>query len=268
MSKNLIFGISTTVLREYPVSYALEKIALAGYESAELWPWHLDKWTEPLYNLRASIEKLELKLTIHAFTGEFNPLALDVYHSRQARRRVAAQFQLAGDLDAELIVVHPGKQDGEADLTEDAWGRLLDWVQELDGLAAMYGVNVGIELMERKPFEFFMLPSDAKRLMAGEFQNIGLTVDLAHLNTHGSPLDLLEQIHLDWISHVHLSDNSPQKVHLPLGTGKMDVGGLLHALVDKYTGVVSIEGSVPEVGLRLLEQNYIYLEKLGFVHRK
>ena len=268
MSMNLIFGISTTVLREHPVSSALEKIALAGFASAELWPWHLEKWTEPLYKLRTQIEKLELKLTIHAFTGEYNPLALDVYDSRQARRRVAAQFQLAGDLDAELIVVHPGQRDGEADATESAWDRLLEWVQELDGLAALYGINVGIELMERKPFEFFMLPSDAKRLMAGAYQNLGLTVDLAHLNTHGNPIDLLEQINPDWISHVHLSDNTPQRVHLPLGTGKMDIGGLLHALTDRYSGLVSIEGSVPERGIQLLEQNFTYLEKLGYVRRK
>ena len=170
--------------------------------------------------------------------------------------------------DAELIVVHPGQRDGEADTTESAWDRLLEWVQELDGLAALYGINVGIELMERKPFEFFMLPSDAKRLMAGAYQNLGLTVDLAHLNTHGNPIDLLEQINPDWISHVHLSDNTPQRVHLPLGTGKMDIGGLLHALTDRYSGLVSIEGSVPERGIQLLEQNFTYLEKLGYVRRK
>ena len=268
MSKNLIFGISTTVLREYPVSYALEKIALAGYESAELWPWHLEKWTEPLYDLRASLEKLVLKLTIHTFTGELNPLALDAYESRQAQRRVAASFQLAADLGAKMVVIHPGQRDGESDTAEDAWSRLLDWVHELDDLAGLYGINVGIELMEKRPFEFFMLPADAKRLMATGYQNIGLTVDLAHLNTHDNPINLLEQLHSDWISHVHLSDNAPQRVHLPLGTGQMDIGGLLHALADKYTGLVSIEGSVPEMGLRLLEQNYSYLEKLGFVHRK
>ena len=268
MSNNLIFGVSTTILREHPVSYALEKIALAGYGSAELWPWHLEKWTEPLYEIRTHLEKLELKLTIHTFTGERNPLSLDVYESRQARRRVAASFQLAVDLGANLVVVHPGQRDGESDPADDAWDRLLDWVHELDDLAALYGISVGIELMELKPFEFFMLPTDAKRLMSTGHQNTGLTVDLAHLNTLGNPIDFLEQLHSGWISHVHLSDNAPHRVHLPLGTGQMDIGGILLALADRYSGLVSIEGSVPEMGLRLLEQNYSYLEKLGFVHRK
>jgi sugar phosphate isomerase/epimerase len=248
MSKNLIIGISTTVLREHPVSYALEKIALTGYESAELWPWHLEKWAEPLYDLRAVLEKLGLKLTIHTFTGELNPLALDAYDSHQARRRVAASFQLAADLGAKLVVIHPGLRDGDT--------------------AALYGIRVGIELMERKPFEFFMLPTDANRLMSTGYHNIGLTIDLAHLNTHGNPIDLLEQLPQDWITHVHLSDNTPHRVHLPLGTGQMDIGGILLALTERYSGLVSIEGSIPEKGLQLLEQNYSYLEKLGFVRRK
>ncbi len=268
MSKNLIFGISTTVLREHPVSYALEKIALTGYESAELWPWHLEKWAEPLYDLRAVLEKLGLKLTIHTFTGELNPLALDAYDSHQARRRVAASFQLAADLGAKLVVIHPGLRDGDTDPADHAWDRLLDWVHELDDLAALYGIRVGIELMERKPFEFFMLPTDANRLMSTGYHNIGLTIDLAHLNTHGNPIDLLEQLPQDWITHVHLSDNTPHRVHLPLGTGQMDIGGILLALTERYSGLVSIEGSIPEKGLQLLEQNYSYLEKLGFVRRK
>lgn len=268
MSMNLIFGISTTVLREHRVSFALDKIALAGYGSAEIWPWQLEKFPEPIHDLRALLEKLELALSLHAFTGELNPLALDAYESRQARRRIAASFQLAAELGAILVVVHPGHRDGEADPAEHAWERLTDWVHELDGIAGLYDLGVGIELMERKPLEFFMLPADAKRLISNEYQNIGVTVDLAHLNTHGNPLKQLEQIQTDWISHVHLSDNAPQRIHLPLGTGQMDIGELLHALADRYNGLISIEGSVPEMGLRILEQNYSYLEKLGYVRRK
>jgi len=62
----------------------------------------------------------------------------------------------------------------------------------------------------------------------------------------------------------------------------MEIGGLLHALTDRYSGLVSIEGSVPERysglvsiegsvperGIQLLEQNFTYLEKLGYVRRK
>jgi sugar phosphate isomerase/epimerase len=268
MSMNLTFGISTTVLREHRLSFALEKIALAGYGSAEIWPWQLEKFPEPIHELRALLVKLELTLSLHAFTGELNPLALDAYESRQARRRIAASFQLAAELGAILVVVHPGQRDGESDPEEHAWERLTDWVHELDELARLYNLSVGVELMERKHREFFMLPADAKRLISRGYQNIGITADLAHLYTHGSPLNLLGQLRTDWISHVHLSDSAPQSIHLPLGTGQMNIGELLHALEDDYDGLVSIEGSAPEMGLRILEQNYSYLEKLGYVRRK
>jgi hypothetical protein len=46
MRSKLQFGIPTTVLREHSFSYALEEIAHFGYQSAEVWLWHLKHWDE------------------------------------------------------------------------------------------------------------------------------------------------------------------------------------------------------------------------------
>jgi sugar phosphate isomerase/epimerase len=89
-------------------------------------------------------------------------------------------------------------------------------------------------------------------------------VDLAHLNTHGEPARLLSEFEPEWILHAHLSDNTPWKVHMPLGEGRLDIAGALDALAQVYRGVVSLEGSVPGRGESVLAGNMAALRKLGY----
>lgn len=261
---SLQFGISTTVLRERPISYALERIVAHGYRSAEVWPWHLQEWDEAPYELAQIARGLGITLTLHAWASEDNPLSTDEYVARRARRQVANSLQVAVEVGATMVTVHPGRREAEDDPSAQAWDRLTSWLAELDALAGQYRLRVGLELMEKLPLEFFGMPADAQRVMEAGFENIGLTVDLAHLNTHDDPLKLLGQLQPEWIVHVHLSDNAPWRVHLPLGEGQMDIGSALDALEQRYQGIVSIEGSQPGEAESLLARNQDYLRKLGW----
>ena len=145
-----------------------------------------------------------------------------------------------------------------------AWSRLQDWVGALDRKSQVLGLRIGLELMEKLPLEIFMVPEDAAALLSLPLRQVGLTVDIAHMNTHGDPLTLLGALDPAWIWHVHLSDNAPHRVHLPLGEGQMDLGAVLKALEEVYAGIVSIEGSVPEEGEMLLARNMDYLNALGW----
>ncbi len=62
---------------------------------------------------------------------------------------------------------------------------------------------------------------------------------------------------------MHLSDNAPHRVHLPLGDGLMDLGVVLETVQRVYSGLVSLEGSIPGQGDALLARNMGYLRKLG-----
>ena len=137
-------------------------------------------------------------------------------------------------------------------------------VYDLDNLAERLGVKIGIELMEMRPLEIFMLPGDAARLMNINFKQIGLTVDIAHMNTHMDPVKFLKALDPVWIKHAHLSDNAPSRVHLPLGDGDIDLSAVLDYLERIYSGVVSIEGSIPGQGEVLIKRNMSYLNKLGW----
>ncbi len=257
-------GISTTVLREHSVAYALDQIARAGYRSAEVWLWHLERTGEDPRSLARQARTLNLALTFHAPSADLNPTSSNLPIAQESRRQIAASLEVAARLEAQAVAVHPGRKTGSRTDPARVWEQLLAWVAELDEQAVRLGLQVGLELMEKMPLEVFMLPDDAARLMAEPWRAVGLTVDLAHLNTHGDPVTLLSALQADWITHVHLSDNAPHQVHLPLGAGTMDLAAALAAVAQVYAGLVSIEGSVPGAGERLLAANMAYLREIGF----
>jgi sugar phosphate isomerase/epimerase len=264
MTAPIQFGIATSVLREHPVSDALEGIARAGYAAAEIWVWHLERFDERPRDLARLARELDLQLTLHAPTADLNLTSTNLEIAQVSREQIARSLETAVALDAQVVTVHPGRKSAPRDDPEAVWARLVDWAVELDEAAAQLGVQVGLELMEDLPLEVFKTPADARRLMALPLQWTALTVDLAHLNTLGHPPTLLAELDPAWIAHVHLSDNAPHRVHLPLGDGEMDLGAVLEAVQGVYTGLVSLEGSIPGQGEALLARNLAYLRKLGY----
>src|SRR5690606_31148377 len=153
--------------------------------------------------------------------------------ARESRWQIAESLRLSALMQADLVVVHPGRRTSSRDPVEAAWGRLLEWLDEIDLSAKSAGVRIGLELMENRPKEIFMLAEDARRVMEENWSHIGLTIDLAHLNTHGDPLAYLDKLEPDWIWQVQLSDNAVSQTHLPLGKGEMDVERALIRLCEK-----------------------------------
>jgi sugar phosphate isomerase/epimerase len=207
---------------------------------------------------------LGLILTFHASGDKLNPASGDPVIRQRSQTWLEASLDIGAALGAQAIAVHPGQKDSADDSAEEVWEHLMPWVVRLDELAAGLEVRVGLELMEKLPLEVFMLPRDAARLMPLPLAHIGLTVDIAHMNTHGDPLNFLQSLDPGWIYHVHLSDNALHRVHLPLGDGEMALGVVLEAVEKVYQGIVSIEGSMPGQGEFLLQRNLDYLHKLGF----
>lgn len=265
MTQALPVGAATMFLRELPVSRALEHIADAGYAAAEVWIEHLLDSGEQPGALARQARGLGLALTVHAASYDLNPISRNAGIARESRRQIEQSLAVTAELEAQVVVVHPGRRSSSREPDREVWGRLLDWVAELDATATRLGVRVGLELMENRPREIFMLPADAARLMETSWQQIGLTVDVAHLKTHGDPARLLRQLNPAWIAHVHLSDNTPTQTHVPLGRGELDLRAALAAVREVYQGIVSLEGYVPGQGDAVLAQNMACLRRLGFV---
>lgn len=258
------FGASTLFFRERSVKEALEAIVNAGYTAAEVWVEHL-WWTgERPADVAARAHSLGLTLSAHAASYDLNIASSNAGIRQESLRQVALSVAMAAEMGVQIIVVHPGRLSSSRDRVEDFWDRLFDAVERIEQWALEHDVRVGLELMERRPREFFMTPEDGERLMSHTWNHVGLTVDIAHLKTLGDPVELLSRVHPAWIAHVHLSDNLPHQTHVPLGQGCIDLRAALSTLGTRYNGLVSLEGYVPGRGEEVVTANLAYLRDLGF----
>ena len=260
----MYFGASTLFLRELSVAEALETIYRVGYVAAEIWIDHL-QWTgEAPAAIGRQARDLGLALSAHGAMYDLNLTSSNADIRAESLRQIETSIAMAAEMDAHVVVVHPGRLSSSRDNPEAFWDYLLDVVRQIDEWATVHGVVVGLEMMERRHKEIFVTPEDAGRLMAQGWQNVKLTVDIAHLNTIGNPVKLLYAIDPDWVAHVHLSDSSSEKTHLPLGQGELNLWTVLAALGARYGGLVSLEGYVPGHGEHVLTANLGFLRELGF----
>jgi sugar phosphate isomerase/epimerase len=250
-------------LKEQSVTDALEAIARLGYQSAEIWMEHYWSARQRPRTIARVARTLGLGLTLHAASHDVNIISANAGIRRESRQQMKAGIDLAAALEASIVVVHPGSLSSSRGDTGHAWHRLEETVGLLDGWAAERNVWIGLENMERKSGEIFMTPPDIARIFSRTWKRTRLTLDLAHTQTHMDPLAFLKQVRPEWIGHVHLSDNSPSKTHLPFGRGELPVPEVLRALAGVYDGIVSLEGYVPGEGEAVLAHNMAYLREHG-----
>lgn len=259
------FGSSTMFLREKPVSVALDLIARSGFSVAEVWIEHLWQSGETPETIKQRARDLGLTLTAHAPSYDVNICSTNPGIRRESLRQMEESLEIAARLGARVVAMHPGFLSSSRASLETAWESLFDAVAALDPQAARAGLRLGIEAMEKRAKEFFVLPSDLLRLFQRTYQATGLTIDLAHAQTVMNPLDYLAQIPADQIIHAHCSDNAPKQTHLPLGRGSFDLSAALRALGEKYDGIVILEGYVPGQGEKIVPANAEYLRARGWM---
>jgi sugar phosphate isomerase/epimerase len=145
-------------------------------------------------------------------------------------------------MGAAMVVVHPGHLSSTTDDEQVYWERLEGFVVDLNSSAAMLGVRVGIEGMEKKKLQFVTQLDSLIRLakMLEPMENLGITLDIAHAGTLGEPLEYIHQT--PNMIHAHLSDSSPGKTHALLGEGDLGLKKLVPKLLARFEGLIAIEG--------------------------
>ncbi|MCX7011485.1 MAG: sugar phosphate isomerase/epimerase [Candidatus Sumerlaeota bacterium] len=129
----------------------------------------------------------------------------------------------AGDLGATVVTAHAKPPDPERKRSAWLWG---DTLERLNGVAAVNGVTLGLEVVEG-------FDSIARLGLS----NVGVTLDVGHMyHDDARPLrpfgTLGEVVHRCGraLAHLHLHDHNGAADHVELGTGRVDFGDLWSAL--------------------------------------
>lgn len=201
-----------------------------------------------------------LTLNLHAPFGINNISSSDYERRESSIRNVKNSIDLAERNGISTVAFHPGRLSDEAEDPNENWARMMEIVSDLAQYAKEKKVFLGIENMERRPYELVYTIDDLNRFahLAENNPYFGVTIDFMHYSTHEIGMPKLSELKLP-IFDVHLSQNVDGKVHRSLAEegGSIDVGEVCRMLLNyRYDGLV-----VLEVGDAIFESKEV-LEKV------
>ncbi|HIH64033.1 MAG TPA: sugar phosphate isomerase/epimerase [Methanothermobacter thermautotrophicus] len=225
-------GVSTLALAEHSISEILEYLEDIGADYCEI----INEY--PMADVEVT-DSYSIGFTVHAPISDINIASLNDRVRDASVREVMGSVDLAADIGADVLVVHPGLVPF---LGRRYTGRIME--RNLESLREIvdYGEERGVGVFpENMPRLEGPLMRDLDELWgAVEELDTMATLDVAHAATMGYGVD---EMVTGRVGHVHLSDNDRETdSHDALGEGSIDFRGLLDKLEDHgYRGVLTVE---------------------------
>lgn len=191
--------------------------------------------------------------TIHAPFFDLNPGALDPLIRQVTFKRLSQALSVASDLNAHLMVIHPGVDKWRYPNLEQTWLALAkDFFLPLINQAESYDCRLAIEnIYEETPQTLVQLADDI------DSEWFGHCFDAGHWCLFGkqSMTEWLEAIK-PRLLHLHLHDNHGRAdEHLPVGEGLIDFAPLRLQLDSMSTlPSITLEAHSPDHLERSLRQ--------------
>ncbi len=259
----MLFGISTKVLRDYPLEDAIYIAADQGYQAIEL-------WVDDVHQLHPDriiqlTDRLGLTRTVHLLTEDLNIASFNPGIRKESLRQQAEGLRCAAQLGAGAATLHPGRKTAKTRTMEEAWACQTEAVRELAWVAGELGVTLCVEGMEKLNGEFILSCEDLAALLARcDVPGLSVTLDIAHLHTLGNVQTLLQQAKALPVGNVHISQSRGSKPHLTLfdPAGEIDCRGALAVLDTFYQKTVIVEGYVSGQGLEIARRSIRQLETM------
>jgi sugar phosphate isomerase/epimerase len=121
--------------------------------------------------------------------------------------RVKQSIIHANDLNAKLLVFHPGAHTGISQFYPGAdWKQNIESIKEIYATSEKYGVNIAIENLPGKYWFLMSSPQEFNRFYKETNLSIGIVLDLGHANLEGQIEPFINQM-ADKIVHIHASNN-------------------------------------------------------------
>ena len=260
-------GTTSMMFWNYPVEAALPRIAEMGFDAVEIWAEHFWRDGQTPSSVVPILEAEGLRCTVHCPIMDLNITSPNTGIREESVRQNLEAIDLAHELGAELMIVHPGALFSRHDSLDDYWRWQIDAFEQFVAYGNRLGVRLAVENMDvQSKKEVVKTAQDIHRITEhfapGE---LGFILDTTHLGTEELNLALIDQ--MDEIAHVHISDaivmpSGRVRTHLPLGEGALDFKRILAAVLPRLTGILQFETFIPPGNPDKILAQKEYLERI------
>ncbi len=201
------------------------------------------------------LESYNLKYSIHSPFMDVNIASLQERSRLNSITQIKSSIDLANEIDAETVVVHPGLMPFLARPFEDkVYETANESIKELGDYGKDLGITVAIENMPT--FEGMIYQSLERLDKLLRENEMFMTLDIGHANHVGYPA---EAMYFDSIKHIHAHDNfGDDDSHLALGDGSIDLKHIINTFEsNNYDGIYIIEVNDEDS----IKKSYEYIKK-------
>lgn len=250
--------VSSTLMWSYPVEAAILIARQYGFEGMEVWAEHVWMHQSSTKEIQDAARRCGMKLSLHAASWDLNLCSLNRGIRQQSIQEVKRSLALASEIGARSVTIHPGKvtlSDRNRSWHEPI---LIESLNELACEATKRDRVLSIKHIEPLPKEMIVTPDDLNRLRASLEYPTTATFDIAHVPLSCSPAQFYRE--LEGIDKIHMSDATATKLHIPLGTGDIDLPAIWPLIWEQDRPIV-VEGFDDSRALSMLRQNLLYLQQ-------
>ena len=228
-------GASTLAGIEFELEKTLDFIESLGIEYAELVHQYPAEFIDS-----EILESYNLKYSIHAPFMDVNIASPQDQSRLNSIAQIKSSIDLANEIDAEAVVVHPGLISFLANkyFKKEVYEFANDSIKEIGDYAKDLGVLATIENMPNFESMIYQNIVDLNQMLVEN--EMYMTLDIGHANHVGYAPD---EMIFDSIKHIHVHDNlGDDDTHLPLGEGSIDLKYIINTLESKnYDGIYILE---------------------------
>ncbi len=255
----MLLGASTSIYWDYKkhdvaqaVNHMVEKM---GFECIEILCehpfyryWATDRSVEERERLKKILSEYDLKASVHAPYHDLNIASLNPGIRAETLKQLKEAINTARELNAEVVVIHPGYVASRKYPRELAFKAMIENLRELVEYAEKEGVVLCLENLASKSKALCVSYEEILKVLAAvSSRHLRVTLDIAHANTIGreAPVVFIRELG-GLIKHVHVSDNTGENQHLPIGMGNINFEAVLRELKGAgYSGFLVLEGWIP-----------------------
>ena len=203
-----------------------------------------------------TLESFNLKYSVHSPFMDVNIASVQEKSRVNSIDQIKASIDLANEIDAEAVVVHPGFAPFLANkyFLDKVYEYSNESIRQLGEYGEDLGVLTTIENMPTFDGMLYYDMNDLNDLLVS--LDMSMTLDIGHANHAGYAPD---EMIFDSIKHIHAHDNfGDEDAHLAFGEGSIDLKYIINKLEEKsYDGIYIIEVNDTDS----IKKSYEYMKK-------
>ena len=203
-----------------------------------------------------TLESFNLKYSVHSPFMDVNIASVQEKSRANSIDQIKASIDLANEIDAEAVVVHPGFAPFLANkyFLDKVYEYSNESIRQLGEYGEDLGVLTTIENMPTFDGMLYYDMNDLNDLLVS--LDMSMTLDIGHANHAGYAPD---EMIFDSIKHIHAHDNfGDEDAHLAFGEGSIDLKYIINKLKEKsYDGIYIIEVNDTDS----IKKSYEYMKK-------